>query len=319
MASPYSNYLIFELASAQKRTYNDLNALNAGTRYVMMVNISENSESIRYDACSCSWIECESMDDIKTAWEEGRVTDSTLGTQRGSGWCYYGDYFNYGWDMSLTYWASEHITLHGAYTTRDYPEKPIHWPSDMFVSGKNAFQLGLIAGLAKYAHLLSVIPPEGPPDRWRQVALIDDVMTVDGLIIPKVDGRHSFSTYAYFGRGSAIYITSITSTKPVYYIMTGTMWTGGASVNFIFMSEAPFSVDYGRVNENGGVATRTISGRKCPDEDFYAMQTFNLYICGSQYFTPNCEPANPYSTRLNMNTDSQILDVYHKFMREDQT
>ena len=154
MASPYSNYLIFELAAAQKRTYNDLNALNAGTRYVMMVNISESSETIRYDACSCSWIECESMDDIKTAWEEGRVTDSTLGTQRGSGWCYYGDYFNYGWDMTLTYWASEHITLHGAYTTRDYPEKPYNFDPGTSVTLVEAFQNGLIAGLAKYAHKL---------------------------------------------------------------------------------------------------------------------------------------------------------------------
>ena len=184
---------------------------------------------------------------------------------------------------------------------------------------REAFQKGLIVGLAKYSHLLSDTLPEGPPDGWRQVSLIDDVMTVDGLIIPKVDGRHSFATYAYFETGSAIHVTSITSTKPVYYIMTGTMSTSGSNVNFIFMSEAPFSVSYGHVKNNGQTSSASITGRKCPNEDFYAMQTYNLYICKSQYFTPNCEPANPYSTRKNMNTDSQILDVYHKFMREDQT
>ena len=154
-----------------------------------------------------------------------------------------------------------------------------------------------------------------PPAGWRLVTLENDNMTVDGLIIPKVDGRHSFATYASTGTGSAIFITSITATKPVYYIMTGTMSTGGSNVNFIFMSEASFSVNYG-MNKNGNISSYSLSGRKCLDEEFYAMQTYNLYITKSQYFTPNCEPANPYSKRRDMNNNTQILDVYSKYMKE---
>ena len=134
----YDDYLIIYNATAIKRTYTDINGIVAGNNYILIVNPVVDSESRIYDAFAMptsvnqsgygrvnGWIECTNMDDIITAYLQGRVGDLTLGVNHGGGWAYFGSQFNYGWDMTRPYYASKHFIFQGANVTREYQLNPI--------------------------------------------------------------------------------------------------------------------------------------------------------------------------------------------------
>lgn len=153
--SPYYNYLLFENATAECHTfvesYHDCNALKAGNYYVLFTNINTSSESLRYDAFGASWMVCRDFEEARQAYLQGRMTDPSLGIDRGGGWTYYGSFYNYGWDRSLVYHASQDFNIQGSYTSLSYSASPIQWNS--FDFKPIDFQNGLITGLAHRPYL----------------------------------------------------------------------------------------------------------------------------------------------------------------------